>query len=312
MFGWCARDFEHLVVAIELPPTIRCPVTGGILRIDVEQDEVAPIGVGVGESPGHVRVAANHERGRAGQRDADQTHRSRRLRPLERGAIPRVRHTYREVHVVGDERRAVRRQPSGDDPVVAPNRAVVLVRRTRAYSRAPRAESPKLRAQSRGNRRFRRRRLQSNPVSLFHAPRAKVVDIRAGDRWRAEGGAHDRRIPFGPIGREEIDHRLGHDIGHRRECGFVGSRIVLQRDEHRQDDEQAVFGQPWLGRLSKQQVLEGWFAEPVEADVDAGGVGVEHGARFWLHRRYRALCLGAEAMRPDLAVDYERARADER
>ena len=43
----------------------------GVRRIDLEQHHVVPVGVGVGEAPGHVRVAADHDSGNAGQRDAN-------------------------------------------------------------------------------------------------------------------------------------------------------------------------------------------------------------------------------------------------
>ena len=76
MFGGSAGDLDHLVVAIEGAPAVGRAVASRVLRIDLQQDQVAPVGIGVGEAPGDVRVAADDQGGNARQRDADQPQRT--------------------------------------------------------------------------------------------------------------------------------------------------------------------------------------------------------------------------------------------
>ena len=67
-----------------------------------------------------------------------------------------------------------------------------------------------------------------------------------GTSGSREGRAHDRRIPLGAARREQLEHRRRQDVAHRRQRGLVLAAGFLQRDEHRQHDEHAVFRRPGL------------------------------------------------------------------
>ena len=233
-----SRDVDDLIVVLEASPGVRGPVHAGLLRIRLEEDDVAPVSVRVGESPRNVRVAADHHRRDAGQRDAVQPVRlrtDRRIRPLERGAIPGVRHTYREVHVVGKEGPTARREAAGNRPVVAAERDRVPLGRVQLEIVT---RPGHLRPAWWGQR----------PPAVASGPR--IVDLRAGDGRHAERGADDRRIPLCPPGREKLDHLFRQHVAHGRQRRFVRAVGVLERDEHREDHEKRVFRTPRLRVLS--------------------------------------------------------------
>ena len=76
----------------------RRPVPVRVRRVELEQDDVAPVGVGVGEAPGDVRVAADDERRArpaASRRRAAAAPAVGLVGPFERGAVPGVRHADR-------------------------------------------------------------------------------------------------------------------------------------------------------------------------------------------------------------------------
>ena len=76
MFGGSTGDVDHLVVAIEGAPAVGRAVASRVLRIDLQQHQIAPVGIGVGEAPGHLRVTADNQGWNARQRDADQPQRT--------------------------------------------------------------------------------------------------------------------------------------------------------------------------------------------------------------------------------------------
>ena len=86
---------------------------------------------------------------------------------------------------------------------------------------------------------------------------------------------------------------------HGAQCGLVGAVGVLQRDEHREHDEQAVLRQPGLWLLAEHQVLERWNRKRGQAGVDALGISLEHRAIGRRHQRRRALRLRPEAVQAD-------------
>src|SRR5204862_6169464 len=53
------------------------------------------------------------------------------------------------------------------------------------------------------------------------AARAKIVNIRPGNRRRAEAFANDGCIPLGSLWREELEHRLWQDVVHGPERRLV-------------------------------------------------------------------------------------------
>ena len=107
-------SFTSIVsVALERPRALGREVGVGVRRVGLEDDEVGPVALAVREAPRHVAVAARRRRRGAPGRVTPVTRRSLSRRPFrpgedERGAVPGVRHRDAEVHVVGDDRAAVR------------------------------------------------------------------------------------------------------------------------------------------------------------------------------------------------------------
>ena len=76
------RDLEHLVAILERLGAVWREIPVGILRIGLDDDQVGPVAVAVGETPRDVAVAADDQHRQARQRHADQV--ARRF-----GASPR-------------------------------------------------------------------------------------------------------------------------------------------------------------------------------------------------------------------------------
>ena len=80
----------------------------------VDHEQVLHVGAGVGDAPGGISVAPNHNHGNAGNGGTDDVESRRR----KMGQIPGGRRGQPEMGVVGEDRLSVRRTPPGDDPVV--------------------------------------------------------------------------------------------------------------------------------------------------------------------------------------------------
>ena len=100
----------------------RREISIGVARVALDDDQVAPVAAGIGKAPRHVAVAADDDARQAREGDAGDRGGARagaRIVDDDRRAVPDVRHVDREVHVVGDERRARSRPRTGHRPVVA-------------------------------------------------------------------------------------------------------------------------------------------------------------------------------------------------
>jgi hypothetical protein len=140
----------------------------------------------------------------------------------------------------------------------------------------------------------------------------QVVHVRPRHVGGGNRLADDRRIPLGAARGEQVEHGGRQHVVHRRQHRLVRPVGVLQRHEHRQHDEQAVFGRPRLRRLPQDEVLERVGAQRSQAAVDAGGVGLEHRAVSWRQQDQRLPCFVAEPVHPHLAVEGQGRVADER
>ena len=74
-----ARNRDRLVEALDVAPAIRRAIAVRIHGIGLEDDEVAPVGPRVGESPCDVGVAAGDERWYSRKRRSDETMRLGRV-----------------------------------------------------------------------------------------------------------------------------------------------------------------------------------------------------------------------------------------
>jgi hypothetical protein len=297
--GIAAFHLHGFLEVVEGPPAPRRHVPVGVHRIDVEQDEVAGVGLRVGESPGDERVASGDQRRVAGERDAFEEARLRRISlvaPFQHGAIPRVGHADVEVHVVGHERPPVGRELARHRPVVAAQRGVSGRR------------GPRVRQVAGGDLATVLQVDLGAPVAL--AP--QVVHVRPRHVAGGEGLADHRRIPLGAARGEQVEHAGRQHVVHRRQHRLVRPAGVLQCHEHRQHDEQAVFGRPRLRRLPQDEVLERVGAQRGQAAVDAGGISLEHRAVARRQHGQRLPCFLAEPVHPHVAVERQRLIADQR
>src|SRR5262245_63269909 len=64
-----ARDFDGLFMPLEFAPSLRRQILIGTTRVGIDQNDVAPVRVGIGESPRYVRICSDHHRWNARQRD---------------------------------------------------------------------------------------------------------------------------------------------------------------------------------------------------------------------------------------------------
>ena len=64
-------NLDDLVMALELSPPLWREVLVRPRGVDVDEDDVAPVGVGIGKAPRDVRVAAGHDGWNARQRHAE-------------------------------------------------------------------------------------------------------------------------------------------------------------------------------------------------------------------------------------------------
>ena len=62
LHGVAAGHLDGLAVAVERAPAPRRPVAVGVHGVELDQHQIARVHLRVGEPPGHVRVAAGHER----------------------------------------------------------------------------------------------------------------------------------------------------------------------------------------------------------------------------------------------------------
>jgi hypothetical protein len=98
---------------------------------------------------------------------------------------------------------------------------------------------------------------------------------------------------------------------HRSECRFVRAVSILQRNEHRQDDEERVLDQPSLRLLTEDEILERRGGKRSEAAVDAGGICLHDAAVGRRQQFHRAFGFGPETVDANLAVESDGATSDE-
>ena len=254
-----ALDSDRLAAKAETPRALGREVGVRVGRVDVEHDEVRPVGLGVGQAPGHPAIAAGDQCRDAGQRHADGAPGVARLAfigPDQAGAIPGGGHAVLQVHVVGHQGRAVPGVRAGDRPVVAAGALAFDLVQGRVVDGGDVGPAP------------------------------EVDHLGAGDGRHGDRPAHDRRIPLGGArGREELGQGTGQDVEGHPQARLLGPGLFLEAHEHLEHDEHRVLGGPGLGPSAEEQVLERLRTERPEPRVDAQGVGLEPGAVGGRQRR---------------------------
>ena len=278
------RAHQAPFVAARAAHRRRQPVAARVLRIELELEQVEVGAVAVGEAPGDLAVAAGDQRRRAGQRHADQPAQRRAgALELDRGAIPDVRQAQRQVHVVGDDRRAALAAPAGDDPVVAADRGVVADVLEQRHLGLRRLAEPgrRLRRQRRG-RGVDRRCIERRVVAA--RGRQQEGELLGGRALVAQPAAREHPVQL----------------------------LFLQVEVHRPDDQQRVLRHPGPRRRPQHAVLERPRRQAGEAGVDARGIALEQHPVGLGQGGQGDAGAGAEAVDAALAVDRQQRLAEQR
>ena len=99
---------------------------------------------------------------------------------------------------------------------------------------------------------------------------------------------------------------------HRRQDRLVGAVVILQPDEHREHDEQAVFRPPRFRRLAQEEILEWRRCERVEPAVDASRICLQDGTVARRQHRHGGSCFGSKSVFPGFAISSQGPSADQR
>ena len=307
--GWPAISIDF-VVPLELAPPLRRQVLARLRAVGLEQDDVAPVGVGVGEPPRDVRVAADHERRHARQRHADEAPRLAR-RSTDRGHSSEARYQVFGTRIPRCMSLATSAPPSA---VRLPATAKLLLPMAASAPRLPTpnrqrrttAPAPECSRHTRRERGVGRGKV-AGPLSMPAG--AQVVHV--GTRNRAAWGT--RR----PRSARPIQSRAAPE--NRTPAPASTSCIVPSVDSYEPSVSCSVMNiDSTTSRLSSGTPrrpdpggapgIRTEARQRPKAGVDAGGIRVEHRAIAGSQQRKGAPRLGAEPVHADLAIE-RRARA---
>ena len=98
---------------------------------------------------------------------------------------------------------------------------------------------------------------------------------------------------------------------HLRECEFALVLRIVQRERHRDDDQQTVFAAPWHRFVARQQVREWTHPQRRKTGVDAVAVDIDRIALILRQRRDRGLHARTHAMRTRSAIGRQRDCAEQ-
>ena len=288
-----AVDPDHLGGVEEGTEALGGAVEVGPRRVELQDDEIRPVAVAVGEAPGDVAAAAGGDRRQAGEGHPGHPVLSPTTfgRPDERRPVPDVGHPEAEVHVVGEESMAVRGVAAGDRPVVAAGRVRLL--------QLPLAPLGGPGEAGGGERRRPGGRL------------AQIDDLGTGQGGHREEPADERRVPLGPRGDEEVEERRGQGVVHQPQARLAGDVRRLEVEEHGLDDEDRVLRPPGGRPAAQEGVLEGRRAQSREPGVDPRGIGVEHRPLLRRGLLIDGLGHGAEAVHPVAEVELQERGAED-
>lgn len=187
-----------------------------------------------------------------------------------------------EVHVVGDQGRAVAGQRAGDGEIVASDRPRLQVRRA-------------------GQVRVRVRLRQGAQVDGVGARELSVAD-RFADQGRVPARAC--------VGHQRVKRvRKVRPDPPQRQFALVAG--VLQVEVHREPDQHGVLGSPALGHRTQRQVGPRPCAEGGESCVHAFGIRLQQGAIAFLQVPDRGLGARAHPVHAARAVGVQGRRAEE-
>jgi len=284
--GSCAiQRLDLLAAPLERKAPVRRQVAFLVLRVDLDHDQVGPVSLTVGEAPRDPTVAAGDQ-----GRDSRQGHPGRMdhvrvAGPDERDAIPDVRETQPQVHVVRQDGPGVGRVFAGDGPVVAARR--------RRPQRLP-------------------RRLASRHGAGDRTPGATQVEhVGPGDLAARRRPSGQRGIPDRTHRRQERGHLRRQQVVQQTERRLARRPVGLQAQVHGQDDQQTVLGRPGSRRLPQGEVLRRSRAERRESGVHTLGVGLEDAPTLVVEQLETLAGDISKAVQPCVAIRGQRQRAEQ-
>jgi len=241
-----------------------------------DDDEIARVGVAIGEAPRDGAVGADEDEGQAGQGEAGDAVRGEPVAPFEDGAIPGARHAEAQVHVAREQGGAGGGAGAGKGKRIGAGRV--------AFSRVCPVIGGLGGAQidRRGGWDVRERR----------AGAVECLVIRAGERREKAGGL------------------FAEDVAHGGVVALVfAGRLQVERE--RVADEEAVGLAPRAGCGAQKMVFPGLRTEGGESGVDALGVAAEQRTLVGGELGECGLGVGAEVVKSVGAVGFQGAFAEE-
>ncbi len=262
-------------------PRHRIAVLGLAFATGAHREPVRRVGIGVGEAPGHVAIAAHDHRRQAGQgeaADVDPAAGRGRVRIAQPHPEPEVGGTQAQVHVVGDDGAAVGGQRGAHRPVVAAG-AGRLVQRLAGGGRSWQP--------------------------------AQVDRRRVRQRGLATRLAQQRRVPLAAVVQQQLAQRCRQAPAQPPQRQLAAVLRVLQVEVHGVAGQGRVGWLPRPGRLAQQQVGPGSHRQCLQPGIDAFGVGLQlrhPRAGEGIQARFHA---GAQPVDAAPAVGVQRPRAEQ-
>ena len=246
------------------------------------REPVGAVGIAVGETPGHMAVAAGDHRRQAWQAEAghvDPAARCMRVRVAQAHPEPDVGRTQAQVHVVGDDGAAIGGQCAGHGPVVAAGRALVGQPR--------------------------------RPLPIGGRQRAQVHRVGVGQVGVAARLAEHRRVPLAAVVGQQRVQRRRQVLAQLPQAQLARVGRILQVEVHGVAGDGRVHRFPAPRRLAQQQVGPGPHPQSLQSGVHALAVGQQLRTAFTGHgiqvRRYPR----ADAVHAPLAVQRQRRRPEQ-
>ena len=254
-------DLDDLAVDLEPAVAVQRQVAGGVLRVELLDEEVLGVRPGVGEAPGDPAVVPQHHERHPGEGRPDDV----AARPGEVGEVPDRRHGEAEVRVVREERLSGRAPRSRDRPAIRAGKTA------RGRERQPRRRGERA-GRGWGDAGKRRPAIRSGGG----------VDTRIGRRplarrrGRRRAGELDASRPVPSVGRVEVEDPLrGEELRHPKPHE-VARPLATEVERHHLRPDHGVGRRPRLGLEPDDEELGGKRSVPrLEPRVDPVDVGAD-------------------------------------
>ena len=210
-------DLDDLAADLEPAVAGRRQVAGGVLRIELLDEEVLGVRSGVGEAPGDPAVVPEHHERHPGEGRPDDV----AARPGEMGEVPHRRHGEAEVRVVREERLSRRALRARDRPAIRAGKPA------RGREREPRRCGERA-GGGRGGAGRRRPAIRSGGGVDARVGRRPLARRRGGGRRAGELDASRLVLSVGRVEvedslrGEELRHPKPHEVARPLACEVEG------------------------------------------------------------------------------------------